>query len=80
MSEIGFREGYKYAPAPGGGWIGWPKDSRPYINRKHVDGPLLYFSNGEMHWLTWRERLALWLGRTDADRLERKLRPDLWWA
>ena len=49
----------------------------PRINREHIDGPLLTFSDGRMHWLTWRERLSLWMGKTDAWRLQRKYRPDL---
>ena len=60
------RAGYRYEPAPGGGMIGYPEDAKPTINRKHIDGPLLYLRNGEMHWLTLWERLLLWLGKTDA--------------
>jgi hypothetical protein len=71
------RPGYIYQEAPGGSLIGYPASARPSINRKHIDGPLLYMRNGEMHWLTWRERFQLWLGRTDALTLERKHRPDL---
>ena len=71
------RPGYKYASAPGGGLMGWSVDARPSINRKHIDGPLLYMRNGELHWLTLWERLQLFFGRTDAEKLERKLRPDL---
>lgn len=50
--------------------------ARPHI-RRNIDGPLLVFRDGQMHWLTWRERMACWLGLTDADRLEKKRRPDL---
>lgn len=60
----------------GGGYIGWPANSEPRI-QANVDGPLLVMRNGELHWLTWRERLALFLGTTDAARLERKYRPQL---
>lgn len=49
--------------------------SRPHIQADHIDGPLLFLRDGRLHWLTWRERLQLWLGRTDASKLERK-----WWA
>ncbi len=71
------RPDYRYQQAPGGAVIGWHKDARPSINRKHIDGPLLFMRNGEMHWLTLWERLLLWLGKTDALALERKHRPHL---
>ena len=71
------RPGYRYEPAPSGGFIGYPAEAQPVINRKHIDGPLLYMRNGEMHWLTLWERLLLWLGKTDAMALERKHRPHL---
>lgn len=51
--------------------------SRPHINRRHIDGPLLSFRDGQLHWLTLWERLLLVLGFTDAERLELKLRPNL---
>lgn len=51
--------------------------SPPHINRKHVDGPLLVYSDGQLHWLTWRERIALAFGQTDANALQRKRRPEL---
>ncbi len=50
---------------------------RPYITLRHIDGPLLTFRDGQMHWLTIWERIQLWLGRIDAESLERKLRPNL---
>jgi hypothetical protein len=34
--------------------------------RRHIDGPLMTWA-GQLHWLTWRERLALWLGLTSVD-------------
>lgn len=71
------REGYRYEQASSGGVIGWPADSQPYINRRHIDGPLLYMRNGQMHWLTPWERVLLWLGLTDALILERKYAPTL---
>lgn len=49
----------------------------PHINRRHIDGPLLTFSDGQMHWLTWRERFQVWWGSTDAWLLQLKHRPDL---
>ncbi len=57
--------------------IGYPADAQPSINRRHIDGPLLYLRNGEMHWLTLWERLLLLLGKVDALALERKYRPHL---
>lgn len=71
------RKGYRYMRLAGGGYMGWSEDARPEINRKHIDGPLLYMRNGEMHWLTPWERLLLWLGKTDALLLEKKHRPHL---
>jgi hypothetical protein len=47
------------------------------INPKHIDGPLLIFRDGQMHWLTLWERFLLRLGMTDAKKLERKRRPNL---
>lgn len=52
--------------------ISYPKDSRPHINRHHIDGPLLCLRDGRMHWLTLWERLLLALNKTDALALERK--------
>jgi hypothetical protein len=34
----------------------------------HIDGPLMEWA-GFMHWLTWRQRLALWLRRKTIDQL-----------
>jgi hypothetical protein len=52
--------------------VSWPKGARPFINQKHIDGPVLVASSGEMHWLTLWERLMVALGRDDANSLERK--------
>jgi hypothetical protein len=49
----------------------------PSIIWNHIDGPLLNFSDGQMHWLTMWERIMVRLGRDDAESLQRKLRPDL---
>lgn len=57
--------------------VSFPIVRRPHINRRHVDGPLLIFRDGQMHWLTLGERLLLALGLIDAERLELKLRPNL---
>ena len=57
--------------------VGYLLDSEPEIVWKHVDGPLLYYRDGQMHWLTLWERLRCWLGLDDAKSIERKRRPDL---
>lgn len=77
QNEEGGRPNYNYEKLPDGGVLGWPKSARPSLNRKHVDGPLLTMRNGELHWLTFRERISLRFGKTDAIALERKYRPDL---
>lgn len=71
------RDGWIYEPAPGGGFTGFRADARPSIKRNHIDGPLLTMRNGRLHWLTWRERIALRFGWTDAERLEAKYQPHL---
>jgi|HubBroStandDraft_6_1064221.scaffolds.fasta_scaffold578518_2 hypothetical protein len=76
-SDAPKRPDYNYEKASGGTMIGWPKSSRPYINRNHIDGPLLYMRNGELHWLTFGERVALMFGWVDALSLERKYKPQL---
>lgn len=57
--------------------VGFRADSRPSINWEHIDGPLLYYRDGQLHWLTWRERFRCWMGWDDADSIEAKRRPDL---
>lgn len=39
--------------------------------RRHVDGPLLSWA-GHLHWLTWRERYLLWVGRETAESLAQR--------
>ena len=51
--------------------------SEPSINRNHIDGPLLIYSDGQLHWLTIVERIALFFGRTDAANIQAKRRPEL---
>jgi hypothetical protein len=58
----------------------FPVGARPSIRSHHVDGPLLVFRDGQVHWLTWWERLMLRFGATDADAIERRRRPNLMWA
>lgn len=56
------RSGYSYTALPAGGFVGYPTDTKPHVNWRHIDGPLLYCSSGKMHWLTLRERVRLFLG------------------
>lgn len=72
------RAGYRYRETPGGGWIGVPAGNNPYINWSHIDGPMLVYADGQLHWLTFFERLRCWLGFDDALTIERRRRPDLW--
>jgi hypothetical protein len=67
------RSGYTYQKSPGG-WIGYPTDFQPArINWKHIDGPLMYLSNGQLHWLTLWERVQLFFGQVDIHDLDMKL-------
>jgi hypothetical protein len=71
---------YSDTPHPEGGIppaARFPLNARPTIRPDHIDGPLLTFRDGQMHWLTLWERLLLALGLTDAQKLERKRRPNL---
>jgi hypothetical protein len=43
----------------------------PTINSRHIDGPVLQWA-GQMHWLTWRELLAVWFWLEDAESLAQK--------
>jgi hypothetical protein len=65
---------YSDGPHPG---VGFHMSARPSIRLNHIDGPLLTFRDGQMHWLTLWERLLLRFGQTDAETLERKRRPYL---
>jgi hypothetical protein len=75
--EMPSRPGWIYEEAPGGGYYGYQASARPDIQWNHIDGPLLHFRNGELHWLTWRERFRCWMGWDDAETLEAKHRPNL---
>lgn len=57
--------------------IGFPIDSKPSIQPNHIDGPLLVFRDGQLHWLTLWERLQFAFGLTDAEKIERARRPNL---
>jgi hypothetical protein len=60
------RPGYDYVNG-----VGIPKGVRPFINWKHIDGPLLYTSDCGLHWLTYRERIKLFFGLTTIDEIDR---------
>lgn len=45
--------------------VGTPIRQPAEINWKHIDGPLLYCSDGQLHWLTWGERIRLFIGLAD---------------
>lgn len=64
------RDGYIYNEAG----IGYPAGKKHSINWKHINGPLMYHSDGGIHWLTWRERFALWIGLTDEVSIDRQYR------
>lgn len=57
--------------------VGYPISARPSIQPNHIDGPMLVFRDGQLHWLTIWERIQFALGLTDAEKLERKRRPNL---
>jgi len=40
----------------------------PHVTWKHIDGPLMSWA-GRLHWLTFRERVALWFGRTTIEEI-----------
>ncbi len=52
--------------------VGYPFSSRPHLQMNHIDGPLLCLRDGRLHWLTWRERIQVFFGKTDALKLEQK--------
>jgi hypothetical protein len=50
---------------------------KPSVIAGHIDGPLLIFSDGQMHWLSVSERVMVRLGLHNAASLQVKLRPNL---
>lgn len=56
--------------------ISYPIENRPHINWKHIDGPLLTCRDGTPHWLTYRERIAMFFGRTTIEALEKRIMRD----
>lgn len=57
--------------------IGYHRDARPSVVWEHVDGPMLRYRDGQIHWLTLWERLRCWLGLDNAESIEKKRRPEL---
>ena len=57
--------------------VGYPSSSKPRLTMKHIDGPFITYRDGQLHWLTLRERFRVWIGWENAETLERKRRPDL---
>lgn len=53
--------------------VSYLSDAQPHIIWKHIDGPLLCCRDGSMHWLTWRERFAMWLGLLSIEQLEARV-------
>lgn len=48
----------------------------PEIVWNHIDGPLLWLRDGQLHWLTFLERIQCWFGFADAHSIERKRAPE----
>lgn len=46
------------------------KPERPWVQWNHVDGPVLICCNGAMHWLTWKERFLIWIGKLKVEDLD----------
>lgn len=40
----------------------------PHVQWGHVDGPLMTWA-GHLHWLTWGERISIWLRLTTVDKI-----------
>jgi len=51
--------------------------SRPSFVMNHIDGPMLVFRDGQLHWLTLWERFLVWAGIATAESIERQRRPNL---
>lgn len=67
------RPGYVYGKS-GSSWIGYPASIKPVVIWGHIDGPLLYMSNGELHWLTFFERMQLRLRWMTIEAIDRRRR------
>lgn len=47
--------------------------AEPFINWKHVDGPMLHTSMSQPHFLTWGERISLKFGWTTMEEIDYKI-------
>lgn len=56
--------------------IEFKRDAEPRIQWTHIDGPVLYARNCQMHWLTLWERFQFAMGWMSERDLERKHWPD----
>lgn len=52
--------------------VGFPDGCVPWIMWDHIDGPLLHYGGGQLHWLTLLERFRCFLGMEDAESLGTK--------
>jgi hypothetical protein len=50
----------------------YERDTVPYIQRDHVDGPYIYTIVGSVHWLTYIDRFLLWARFSSVDKLDIK--------
>lgn len=46
------------------------KPERPWVQWNHIDGPMLCCCDGQVHWLTWKERFLLWIGKITVESLD----------
>jgi hypothetical protein len=51
-----------------------PANNEMVQGYRHIDGPLLYCSDGRLHWLTWRERFRLFWGLADIHDIDFEIR------
>ncbi len=57
--------------------VSYSPDSEPHIKWDHIDGPLLYCTDGTIHWLTLLERLYFKMGWVTLEELDLKYRTDI---
>lgn len=55
--------------------------AEPHVIWKHIDGPLMTWA-GQLHWLTCRERAAIWFGLATVEDIAQKQWPErrFWYA
>ena len=46
------------------------KPRNPDVVWNHIDGPLMYLTNCQLHWLTLWERFTLWVGLTTLEEID----------